>query len=258
MAQYPIPDTLLTNPAIHCATLAVTQDVVTGQDWPQLAQPDQALRNGTLTFVMSQGRTFGITCQHVVQHYRDVVAASGIQTSHSMRTMVNGFYVVLDRFIQPQTQFGDPPPDIAIREINPDHIKQIGKVPLDLDTLLDVPAEIRHAFAVGFPEKLKYNKHDGGPGYRVSMPQVHILAELPARPTRRFTMFSELETPALDIDYSGMSGGPIFWTTQDAYGILGIVYEGGPGDRNKTIYIYGEIATPDVIRSWIDQYPKAP
>ena len=47
---------------------------------------------------------------------------------------------------------------------------------------------------------------------RVSMPNVVIVAELPSRPTRRFTMFSELERPPHDIDYSGMSGGPIFWT----------------------------------------------
>lgn len=252
-----IPDQLRDNPAIHCATLAITQNVLTGQGWPKFAEPEAALRNGTLTFVKSAGRTYAITCQHVVQHYRSVLSGSGQEFSHSMRTMINGFYHVQDRFIQPHAQHGDPSPDIAIREINPAHIAHIGKQPLDLDALSEPPENIRHAYAVGFPEALKYNKHDAGDrfGYRVSMPQVEILAEISRRPDRRFTMFSELVKPAPDIDYSGMSGGPIFWSTDDEYGLLGIVYEGGPGQGNGSIYVHGELATPEIIRTWIAQCP---
>ena len=113
MVQYPIADSLHRNAAIHCATLAVTENLIAGQEWPQIAQPSAALRNGTLTFVKSGGRTYGITCQHVIQHYRSVLAASGEPDSHTMRTMVNGFYVVLDRFVQPHAQFGDPSPDVG-------------------------------------------------------------------------------------------------------------------------------------------------
>lgn len=257
MADYPVADQLHKNPAIHCATLAITQNVIIGTEWPKFAEPDAGLRNGTLTFVKSDGRTYAITCQHIIQHYRDVLKSSGREFSHSMRTMLNGFHHVQDRFIQPTAQHGDGPPDIAIREINPDHIAHIGKRPLDLDALREPPEGIRHAYAVGFPESLKYNKHDEGDrfGYRASIPQVEVLAELSRRPDRRFTMFSELAKPAADIDYSGMSGGPIFWSTEDEYGILGIVYEGGPGEGNSSIYVYGELATPDVIRDWIAQCP---
>ncbi|MBS0251292.1 MAG: hypothetical protein JSR78_09525 [Proteobacteria bacterium] len=52
-----------------------------------------------------------------------------------------------------------------------------------------------------------------------------------------------------------MSGGPIYWTTADAYGLLGIIYEGGPGQDGKGIYVYG-LATPDVVKRWIDQCPQ--
>jgi len=257
MVDYPIAEKLHENAAIHCTTLAVTQNVITGSGWPRLAQPDAALRNGTLTFVRSGGRTYGITCQHVVQHYRDVLAASGEPGSHTMRTMLNGFHVVIDHFVQPQVQFGDPAPDIAIGEMNPDHIAHIGKEAMDLDSMNEAPEDIRHAYAVGFPEKLKYQKYDNDNqlSYRVSLPQVEILAELRGRPRMRFTMFSELPKPAPDIDYSGMSGGPIFWSTEDEYGILGIIYAGGPGQGDESIYVYGEIATPDVIKSWISQCP---
>lgn len=255
MVSYPVPDNLHNNPVQHCTTLAITQDIIAGSGWPQLAQPDRALRNGTLTFVKSNGRTYAITCQHVVDHYRKVVEASGEDKSHSMRTMINGFHVVLDRFIQPSADVGAPP-DIAIREINADHVAHIGKVPIDLDAAADVPDTINHAYAVGFPEQLKHHKSDGPHGYRVSMPNVTIIAERNGRPDRRFALFSELLTPLQDIDYSGMSGGPIFWTTADAYGLLGIIYEGGLGHDRKGIYVYGELATPDVVKRWIDQCPQ--
>lgn len=257
MVDYPIVEQLYQNPGIHCATLAITRNVVSGFGRSQFAEPTATLRNGTLTFARSGGRTYAITCQHVVQHYRDALKESGEEFSHSMRTMLNGFYHVQDRFIQPSAQLGDQPPDIAIREINPDHIARIGKRPLDLDAFKEPPEKIRHAYAVGFPEALKYNKHDADDqfGYRVSMPQVQILAELSHRPDRRFAMFSELEKPALDIDYSGMSGGPIFWSSADEYGILGIIYEGGPSENNGAIYVYGELATPDLIKRWIGECP---
>ncbi|WP_143027269.1 hypothetical protein [Rhodospira trueperi] len=254
MAQYPIADKLYRNAAIHCATLAITQDVENEAHWPKMAQPNAALRNGTITFVKTNGRTYGITCQHVVKHYRDVVAASGNVGTYSMRTMKNGFYVVIDRFMQPSPQFGETRPDIAIREICSKHISFIGKEAMNIDTMKDIPEDIKHAYAVGFPEGMKYHKPDGQLGYRVSLPQVEILAELSRRPDSRFTMFSEIKKPACGISYSGMSGGPIFWSTNEGdYGILGIIYEGAPGKDNKTIYVYGELASPHVIREWIAQ-----
>ncbi len=152
--DYPITEKLHRYAAIHCATLVLTQDVITGPGWPHAAQPDAALRNGTLTFVKSGGRTYGITCQHVVQHYRDVVASSGDKNSHSMRTMLNGFYVVMDRFVQPQASLGEPDVDVAIRELNPAHIVKLGKEAMDLDEMAEPTEDMRHAYAVGFPERL--------------------------------------------------------------------------------------------------------
>jgi hypothetical protein len=167
--------------------------------------------------------------------------------------MLAGFYLVLDRFVQPSDQFGEQPPDVAIRELKPEFVAHIGKSPLDLDASKEPPSDVAHALGVGFPESLKYNKNDGTGFHRVVMPQVEVLAELSGRPSRRFTMFSELEQPAPDIDYSGMSGGPIFWAEKNDYGILGIIYEGGAGEENSTIYLFGELATPAVIKGWIEQ-----
>ncbi|WP_157959017.1 hypothetical protein [Salinicola endophyticus] len=50
-----------------------------------------------------------------------------------MRTMLNGFYVVQDRFFIPSADFGQPQPDIAIRELNAAFLETIEKEAIDLD-----------------------------------------------------------------------------------------------------------------------------
>jgi len=55
-----------------------------------------------------------------------------------------------------------------------------------------------------------------------------------------------------------MSGGPIFWSDDHKFGIYGIVYEGGvqaSTEDKADIYVFGELATPDTIRSWIKEIP---
>jgi len=255
--SFPICDGLSENPSKHCAVLVITENVLNGQNgWPHFAQPSDELRNGTLTFVKANGRVYGITCWHVIEHFRKQLSQSGDPYSHSMRTMVNGFYVVLDRFIRPEPQLGDPPIDIAVRELDPDLVSTIGKSPIDLDSQPKAPEAIRHGYAVGFPETMKYKKMEDRSGYRISMPQVEILAEIQEFPSRRFALFSELDNKPSQTDYSGMSGGPIFWSTEEDYGIFGIIYEGGVGSElseGKSVYVYGEVATPEVIRSWLSQ-----
>ena len=70
-------------------------------------------------------------------------------------------------------------------------------------------------------------------------------------------MFSELAKPAADIAYSGMSGGPIFWSDdQENFGLMGIVYEGGAGDNGESIYVYGELAAASVVKQWLANVPR--
>lgn len=260
MKKYPICDALYANPSQHCATLAITENTANAEDGSQrFAQPYEDLRNGTLTFVKSGGRVFGITCWHVIDHFRQQLVISGSTHSHTMRTMVNGFYVVLDRFIRPQPQFGDPLLDIAVRELNPDFPSTIGKVPIDLDMQLEAPQVFSYGYAVGFPEAMKFKKKEDLGGARISMPQLEILAEIDGLPTRRFTLYSELDRPPVHADYSGMSGGPIFWSTESDYGVFGITYEGGVGSElsgGKNLYVYGELATPILIKEWLNQIPQ--
>lgn len=253
--KYAVYDKLLNNSSIHCASLAITKDVIDcgASNIPQFAQPSDELENGTITFVKHKEKVYGITCSHVVNALRKNIASSDDCSSYSMRIMVNGFYVVLDRFFRPNPMLGCDPLDIEIRELNPKLLEKIGKTPIDLDLPQNEPQPITHGYAVGFPTAMKYKKEEQF-GYRISLPQIEILAEIDPvyEVNGRFVVRSTLDEAPIQSDYSGMSGGPIFWTTEDTYGILGIIYEGDV-KFGTTVCIFGELAKPDVIKGWIDE-----
>ncbi len=251
--DFPICDALAENPARFCAALAVAPTSAPRSRQPQFSKPSEKHRSGTLTFVTSGGRSFGITCWHVIETLRKANSETGKQ--HQLRTMLNGFYVVLDRFVRPNPPFGAGALDIAIRELSPEFAKALGKEQIQLDDAPD-PAEITFGYAVGFPENLK-RRLDEKEGHRVAMPQCEVTAKIERQPERRFSLFSQVQRQDLaHEDFSGMSGGPIFWSEANRFGIYGIVYEGGVTSASKDfaeIFLYGELATPSVIRGWIQQ-----
>lgn len=256
--DYPLCDFFKGNEVSHCASLVITPNLSEDDRGRKtFAQPSDQIKNGTLTFVEYDGKTYGITCWHVIESYRKTEEKHG-QYSHTMRTMVNGFYVISDRFIRPTSEYGQPPLDIAIHEINRDLLTAIGKEALLIDSLPEIPFDIQHAIAIGFPTDLKHKKNETEAFYQILMPHVLILAELSgSNPTQRFTLFSELEEKPKVLYFSGTSGGPIYWSTDKEYGILGIIYESVAGSEligEKAIHISGELATKEIIKGWIQQY----
>ena len=256
--DFPLCDFFNNNEALHCASLVITPNLTEDDRGRKtFSQPSEVISNGTITFIEYDAKTYGITCWHIIEIFRNAENEHG-KHSHTMRTMVNGFYVIMDRFVRPSPEFGQPQLDIAIREINPEHIKKIGKAPIKLESLPDMPDELHHAIAIGFPTKLKHKKQENEAFHRISMPHISIVAELSdGKPTQRFNMFSELEEKPDVIDYSGVSGGPIYWNTEKEYGIIGINYESAAGSElfgEKSIHVSGELATPNIIKKWIKEY----
>lgn len=247
------------NDVLHCASLVITPNLSEDERGHlDFSKPTDSISNGTITFVKHNGKTYGITCWHIIEIFRDKELEHG-KYSHSMRTMLNGFYVVQDRFFRPSADFGQPQPDIAIRELMPEFIEKLEKEPIDIDALPAQPEQLKHAIAIGFPSLLKYRKdEENNSGYRVSMPHVSIIAELSnGKPNQRFSMFSQLEEKPVTCDYSGASGGPIYWSTEEEYGILGIIYESAAGSEifgDQSIHVSGELATPEIIKKWINEY----
>lgn len=256
--QYPIADKLNEDYSRHCSTVAITESLVQDSNGLlQIGHPDENSRNGTLTFVKSEGKTFAITCWHVIKYLRKLKEESKNEYSHSLYTMTPRPYIVIDSFIQPisSTEYHDL--DIGIRQVRNDFVMALGKEPIDIDNST-LPDNIEFGFAVGFPENLKYEKNNVPLTSKkiISLPTVAILAEINKKPNSRFTMFSEFDKAQGYETYSGMSGGPIFWSSENDYGIYGIMYEANPSefaDPGKAIMIAGELATPEIIKSWISQ-----
>lgn len=251
--QYPLFGQLSENAAIHCASLIIAKsDVI----WMNDTERYSDFGNGTITFIESNGKVYGITCKHVIDEFHKLNNESGKPLTYCLQTIVNGYYTIVDKFINPHALNGDAL-DIMIREINPELLKSIGKTPFNIDGQPDMP-NAEFGYAVGFPEVMKYKKEVDNPkgAFRISLPQCEILAEIEEKPNRRFALFSELDEIPRQSNFSGMSGGPIFWGTEKSYGIYGIAYEAGiwgETGNDACISVFGELATPDEIKYWIEQ-----
>lgn len=253
--EYVIHKDLIINSVKHCASLAIVPPLMEIGGQVSLPSPSTNLINGTITFIKFENRIYGITCQHVVDIYR---RQKQQDSGYTLRTMINGFYVIIDRFEMVQDEvYGRGGLDIAIRLLDEAFIIKIGKTYIDIDNAIEPPDGIRHAIAVGFPTNLKKRKEDKPPFHRIAMPHAEIVAEIKGKPSDRFSLFSEVPEALLVSDYSGMSGGPIYWSTEGHYGILGIVYESNTGGElfgDKVLHVSGELATPGIIKAWIRQY----
>lgn len=118
--RYPITDKLYENPSLHCSTLAISESLIQGDRGLQLGHPDEKSRNGTLTFVKSEGKTFAITCWHIIKYFRDLKINSINKNSHSLYTMTPRPFIVIDRFIKPFSFTESYDLDIAIRQVRAD------------------------------------------------------------------------------------------------------------------------------------------
>jgi hypothetical protein len=258
--KYAVFPSLLDNTSKHCATLAVGETIINDEHGVRTGNPDTSSPNGTITFIKSDGKVFGITCWHVINYLRSQIELSGLPGSYSFYTMNVRPFILVDSFIRPNSEFEYHQLDIGIRQVKSDFVSAIGKSPLEIDCM-SVPDSIEFGLAVGFPERLKYERvelSENG-SQVISLPTVSILAEIDRTPSGKFILYSEFESTEHHESYSGMSGGPILWSNEDIYGIFGITYEASKCEEftnGKSIMIAGELATPNIIKHWISQIPK--
>ena len=250
---YVVSDEFLSNACKHCAPLFIIRHQV--EMAPKADDP-----SATITFIRFRERTFGITCKHVVKMLQGRIKESGNPFSHTFFIALKKHHVVQDRFLVPPGDWITPEPDIAIRELHPDFAEYVGKSALDVQTCVVPPlSAVAFAVAVGFPDRLKEQISEG-PGYRLSMLCVHAVAENRSTQGHSFSLFSELEsTPAIR-DLSGLSGGPIYWSNESEYGLLGITYESSPLEGalagSAAIHIKGHLADLATIERWTSQVPR--
>ncbi|MDD5090739.1 MAG: hypothetical protein PHQ23_07455 [Candidatus Wallbacteria bacterium] len=250
---FPVDENLLNNHGSHAISLFIVQrlkkDERTGINY--IWNPSEKDQNATLTLISSDGKYYGLTCKHVIEHFR---AKNKIDFSYSLMTVANRPSEIIDDFIFPDGDCLQENPDIAVCELTSEFIEHINKTPIDLDNSSQQPSDIDFGFACGFPTKIKESTKLGD-FIQMSMPMLYIVAGIDSFPAQRFKLYSELsKAPDYD-DFSGMSGGPMFWSVEDAYGIFGIVYEAGKAELfgPKSLIIAGEFAIPVRIRDWISQ-----
>ncbi|MEC4049136.1 trypsin-like peptidase domain-containing protein [Flavobacterium sp. SUN046] len=255
---YPVAKKLSDDYSRHCATLAFNDNLLNNKNDFKNATPDENSRNGTLTFIKSEGKVFAITCWHVIEFFRDLLDKSDGTIGYSLFTMQPRPFIVIDRFIRPSSLTESHKLDIVICQVRAKFVEVLGKEPIDIDNQNTID-EINFGIAVGFPEALKYEKENENDKKIISLPTVTIIAEIDRTPDSRFTLFSEFETIQGYETYSGMSGGPIFWSTSKDYGIYGISCQANSTnftEKGKSVMITGEIATRECIKHWISQIPK--
>ena len=129
-------------------------------------------------------------------------------------------------FIRPPAVYPYPRPDLAITPISVEIPRRVGKIAFELRPYPGPQYPIPYAIAVGFPTLAKVERHEPG-GTRIAMPCVHAVAHGLRAPehTDQIQFFSEIERNPEIASFSGMSGGPVFWSDANRFGLLGFVKE---------------------------------
>lgn len=229
------------------------------------------IRSGTLTIVKTNNKYYGITCKHVIDIFDKINLAEKEKFSEKYSLNIDnlndfkpyGLFTQNKKqidlssylFLQPSSQYPDPKPDIVITELPENLIKKMNKKAINLDKNEIVPIDLSFGIAVGYPENLKNRKDIGDRSY-IGMPHCIVTAEINGPPQRRFMLHSSVEE-VIDRNFSGMSGGPIFWNKGNDFNLLGIIYE-SPNTKysvftQNDIVISGELATPIVVKNWISE-----
>lgn len=233
----------------HCVSLFILENKQNPSPAPQHG-------NATMTLIEYKGRHYGITCAHVMRQV-DILNREAKSYLYDVFSVVGQLVLLArHRFVQPEVDISlGLSPDIAIRELKPEYIKQIGKEPLRFS---QPPVEaMTYGVAVGYPTDIKKSAGNGG----VTIPCVHALADIVSLTERKVILFSVLgNDPGID-SFSGMSGGPIYWTGSTDYGLLGITFEAAPPRQagliaDHRIYILGEVLTEQRLDLWLSQIPK--
>lgn len=241
---FPTPGHFNRQACRHCVALFLLRGQV----------PTETQANGTLTFVSLGDQAFGITGQHVISAAR----ASDTELA-TVRGRVQRFPI--DSFWQPPPVLpGGEPPDLAVTPVDRGVLTALKKTAVPLERQPDNHPS--HGIAVGFPTNIKFRVSVCG-GYFVASPCVHVVAANASPDGAIFTLYSEIPAVPSVASLSGISGGPIFWTSAERYGLLGITRSSPeivpsspePGENSfgggPRLMVRGERITARLLEQWL-------
>jgi hypothetical protein len=180
----------------------------------------------TVTFIRLAEQTYAVTAGHVITTF-DRQSAQEKAEIEPYSVPAGRGALIQPPFIRPPATLPNPePPDLAITPISADIPGSVGKLAFDLRPHPQPKYPVAYAVAVGFPTIAKMKRHEAD-GTRIAMRCVHAIAHGLGAPVHadQITFFSEIERNPEVTSLSGMSGGPVFWSDANQFGLLGFVKE---------------------------------
>jgi hypothetical protein len=235
MTEYPFADDLQ-SACKFCATIARAK---LERWWTRNLIPKPDDPTATVTFIRIQGRTYAVTAWHVIKIFREAAEQDGAYPESYFLPARPGV-LIGPPFVQAPKPWTAPRPDIGLRPVHPDLPGRIGKEFFELRPAPAPTFPLRYALAVGYPTLSKTVRPEPQ-GKRIAMQCVHAVAEgVGSGPDSDQVQFlsSIQEQPSTD-SLSGLSGGPVFWSDGNAYGLLGFVKEAmdvKPREGEATLY----------------------
>lgn len=179
----------------------------------------------TVTFVRFEGEIYALTAKHVVEELDLWVAKIG-HLAGTYFCPANQGVMLSGPFVTPPPLFPHRAPDVALLKVHEKHLSRLGKVAFDLLPEVEMPWPPTHGIAIGFPTFDKSAVTEAG-GERLGMRSVEAVAECISTnsDSDQILYHSDLPDPLERGSLSGLSGGVVFWSTDEQYGLAGIVKE---------------------------------
>lgn len=201
--------------------------------------PEPTEPTATVTFVRFEGEVYAITAKHVVIELDNWMDKSG-QLAGTYFCPASQGVILHGPFVIPPPLFPQRDPDVAVLKVTEKHLGRLGKDAYDILEDSEMPWPPTHGRAFGFPTLDKSAVTDLG-GERLEMKSVEAVAECitTGSDSDQIQFNSELSEPVECGSLSGLSGGAVFWSTEEHYGLAGIVKEAfdvNPKEGEESFY----------------------
>ena len=202
--------------------------------------PPPSSETATVTFIELNNRCYAVTARHVIETFDKLANAEGKMYEGYMCLQSAGAGIG-GPFVTPPGTLTEPKPDIAICPVEEVLCSRLGKEPFKILKRFDASWPVHYAVAVGFPTEQKYDTEDELGRTQLTMPCIQAVAESVNSHGSgdQIQFYSELEKKIEIECLSGMSGGPVFWSDGERYGLLGFVKEALDTPAGETLGISG-------------------
>jgi S1-C subfamily serine protease len=216
--------------------------------------PEPTDATATVTFIRFREQTYAVTAAHVVNDFR---ASVSDPEQHTFFIPKAPGHTLFDRFKQPPAGLIGKTPDVAIMKIDSGLPSHLGKEAFPLGEAAQ-PTIFPYALAVGYPTGRKSKRTDAE-GRQIALECCQAVAEgVSTGHGDQVQFYSEITGQPEVTSLSGMSGGPVFWSDGNAYGLVGIVKQAMSNEQHSQAIKVGPIVhficqrfSTDEFANWV-------